>query len=313
MTNYSIRMGVGDRAILPQVSFAARVIVTRRLRFLPDRVFAVLKHAMFQGELTTLREPVTYSQMLAVKNLRDQGSLVSSTSDKYAVREYVREKVGEEYLIPLLQVVDRAAAIDFDALSGSCVIKGTHGCDMTLLVPDVATADRARIRATVQKWLDTDFYRAGWRETPYRGLPRRAVVEEFIGGGVAAPHDYKFFMFHGAPAMVVVDQDRFTRHTSTLLSPQWRPYRVTGRFECAATLPEQPANYAEMVGVAQKLSSDFEFARVDLYNVEGRIYFGEITHNPGGGLVRLRPRAFDRALGELWRGGTPVPSRFVSS
>ncbi len=273
----------------------------------------MVKHAVFQGELTTLRKPVTYSQMLAVKNLRDQGPLVSSTSDKYAVREYVREKVGEEYLIPLLQVVDRAEAIDFDVLSGSCVIKGAHGCDMTLLVRDIATADRARIRATVRKWLDTDFYRAGWRETPYRGLPRRAVVEEFIGDGVTAPADYKFFMFHGKPAMVVVDQDRFTRHTSTLLSPDWRPYRVTGRFEFAATLPEQPANYAEMVGVAEKLSSDFEFARVDLYNVDGRIYFGEITHNPGGGLVRLRPRAFDRALGELWRNGTPVPSRFVSS
>jgi TupA-like ATPgrasp len=266
---------------------------------------------MFQGELTTLRRPTTYSQMLAAKNLRDHDPLVSLTSDKYAVREYVREKVGADYLIPLQQVVDRADAIDFGEVSGSCVIKGTHGCDMTLLVPDVATADRAAIRATVQKWLDTDFYRSGWREAPYRGLPRRAVVEEFIGDGVHAPNDYKFFMFHGRPAMVVVDQDRFTRHTSTLLSPDWRPYRVTGRFEFAAALPEQPANYAEMVGVAQKLSSDFDFARVDLYNVDGRIYFGEITHNPGGGLVRLQPRAFDLALGELWRNGTPVPSRFV--
>lgn len=273
---------------------------------------------MFQGELTTLRKPITYSQMLAVKNLRDHDPLVSLTTDKYAVREYVREKVGQEYLIPLRQVVDRADALDFDELSGSCVIKGTHGCDMTLLVPDVAAADRAAIRSTVQRWLDTDFYRSGWRETPYRGLPRRAVVEEFIGDGDSAdgfraPNDYKFFMFHGRPAMVVVDQDRFTRHTSTLLSPDWRPYRVTGRFEFAATLPERPANYAEMVGVAQKLSSDFDFARVDLYNVDGRIYFGEITHNPGGGLVRLQPRAFDLALGELWRNGTPVPSRFVSA
>jgi TupA-like ATPgrasp len=286
-------------------------MLARRLRFLPDRLFAVVKHAMFQGELTTLHRPVTYSQMLAAKNLRDQDPIVSLTSDKYAVREYVREKVGEQYLIPLLQVVDRASAIDFDELSGSCVIKGTHGCDMTLLVRDVATADRTAIRSTVQKWLDTDFYRRGWRETPYRGLPRRAVVETFIGDGVHAPTDYKFFLFHGTPAMVVVDQDRFTRHTSTLLSPDWRPYRVSGRFAFAETVPERPENYAEMIGVAQKLAGDFDFARIDLYNVDGRIYFGEVTHNPGGGLVRLRPRAFDRALGDLWRDGTPIPSRFV--
>ena len=76
----------------------------------------------------------------------------------------------------------------------------------------------------------------------------------------------------------------------------------------ADELPPQPPNYAEMLEVARRLAADFAFARIDLYNVDGRIYFGEITHNPGGGLVRLRPRAFDRALGELWRNGTPIPS-----
>jgi hypothetical protein len=182
---------------------------------------------------------------------------------------------------------------------------------MTLLLPDPTAVNPDAVRATVRRWLATDFYEEGWREAPYRGLPRRAVVERFIGDGVSAPTDYKFFMFHGRAAMVVVDQDRFSRHTSTMLTPDWREYDITGRFEYAATLPERPRNYDRMLEIAQKLSTDFPFVRVDLYNVDGQIYFGELTHNPGGGLVRLRPRAFDRALGDTWRTGRPVPERFI--
>lgn len=286
-------------------------MVARRLRFLPDPLFASAKHALFQGELSTLRRPRTYSQQLAAKNLRPQPRLVHVTADKYAVRRHVADRIGEQHLIPLLQVVDRAEDLDLDGLAEPCVIKGTHGCDMTLLLPDPAAVNPDAVRATVRRWLATDFYREGWREAPYRGLPRRAVVERFIGDGVDAPTDYKFFMFHGRAAMVVVDQDRFSRHTSTMLTPDWRELDITGRFEYAATLPERPPNYPRMIEIAERLSTDFAFVRVDLYNVDGHVYFGELTHNPGGGLVRLRPRAFDRALGDTWRTGRPIPQRFV--
>jgi len=304
----------------------ARVLLARRLRFLPDRPFALAKHAIFQGELTSLRRPRTWSQLLAAKNLEPQSELVRQTSDKYEVRSYVEERIGAEYLIPLHSVITDAAELDFDSLPGPCVIKGTHGCDMTILLPDPAKADRPRIRESVRRWLRTDFYEHGWRESPYRGLRPRAVIEEFIGtpGGTVAdgvgamgefcgnaPMDYKFFMFHGEPGMVVVDQDRFTGHTSTMLTPEWREYAVSGRFAFAERLPERPEGYDEMLDVARALSADFAFVRIDLYNVDGKIYFGEITHNPGGGLVRLRPREFDLALGEMWRSGTPVPERFV--
>ena len=289
----------------------ARVLFARRLRLLPDRPFALAKHALFQGELTTLRAPRTWSQLLAAKNLEPQPELVHRTSDKVAVREYVAERIGERYLVPLHQVVSDAADLDFDTIPGPYVVKGAHGCDMTVLVPDPAAADRAGIRETVREWLRTDFYRAGWREAPYRGLPRRAVVEQFLGDGTA-PTDYKFFCFHGEPAMVVVDQDRFTGHTSTMLTPEWRPFAVSGRFGAAERLPNQPGRYGEMLEIARALSTEFPFCRIDLYNVDGSVRFGEITHNPGGGLVRLRPREFDRALGDLWREGTPIPARFVS-
>ena len=250
--------------------------------------------------------------MAAAKNLGQQPPLVPLTADKYTVRSYVADTVGEQYLIPLIQVVSHADDLDMGALTDPCVIKGTHGCNMTILLPEGAPRNERAIRATVRRWLDTDFYRTGWREAPYRGLPRRAVVERFIGEGGAPPSDYKFFVFNGEVGMVVVDQDRFSAHTSTILHPDWHAFAVEGgKFDVADELPPQPPTYTEMLEVARRLAADFAFARIDLYNVDGRIYFGEITHNPGGGLVRLRPRAFDRALGELWRNGTPIPERFI--
>ena len=271
-------------------------------------------HLLIHAELLRLRHPRGYAQMMAVKNLAPCDPLVHLTADKYSVRAYVADTIGAEYLVPLIQVVSHPDDLDMAALTEPCVIKATHGCDMTILLPAGAPgcATSHAIRVTVARWLATDYYRAGWREAPYRGLPRRAVVERFIGTDGVPPPDYKFFVFHGKVGMVAVDQDRFAAHTSTLLHPDWHAVTGAATFDPAAELPDQPPNYRRMVQVAERLGAAFEFARVDLYNVDGRIFFGEITHYPGGGLVRLRPRAFDRALGDLWRAGTPIPEHFIA-
>ena len=135
------------------------------------------------------------------------------------------------------------------ALTDPCVIKGTHGCNMTILLPEGAPRNERAIRATVRRWLDTDFYRTGWREAPYRGLPRRAVVERFIGEGGAPPSDYKFFVFNGKVGMVVVDQDRFSAHTSTMLHPDWHAFAVEGgTFDVADELPGPAAELRRDAG-----------------------------------------------------------------
>lgn len=122
--------------------------------------------------MTTFRRPRTWSQLLAKKNLDDQPELVHVTADKYTVREHVAERIGAEHLIPLLQVVERAEDLDLEAPTGPYVVKGTHGCDMTILVRHPAAADHAKIRSTVARWLRTDFFTHGWRERPYEGSRR---------------------------------------------------------------------------------------------------------------------------------------------
>ncbi len=288
-----------------------QAVLARRFRFLPPRAFAIVMHLVFQGELSTLRHPESFAELLAAKNLRPQDPLVPLTADKYAVRSYVADKVGERYLIPLLQVVDRAEDLDDAVLAQPCVVKATHGCDMTMLLPDAGAPDRAEVEKTVRRWLATDFHRSGWREAPYRGLPRRTVVESYIGDAAGPPPDVKFYMFHGHVGMVQIDHGRFGDRTSNLVDERWRELGVHETFPAAPLTPPPPERLDEMIAVAQALSTDFEFARIDLYDTGGRVLFGEITHYPGGGVASYRPRAFNRAVGELWRHGTPLPDRFV--
>ncbi|HXV94167.1 MAG TPA: ATP-grasp fold amidoligase family protein [Pseudonocardia sp.] len=293
------------------MSSRAKVILARRFRFLPPRLFAMVVHLFFQGEFSTLRRPTGFVELLAAKNLSEPDPLIPLTADKFAVRDYVARKAGEQYLVPLRQVVDRAEDLDPGALTPPCVVKATHGCDMTLLLRRGDTVDRAAVTATVRRWLATDYYRSGWREIPYRGLPRRVVVEDFLGDGTAPPPDYKLYMFRGRLGMVQIDHGRFGDRTSNLVDPEWREINVVQNLRAAPVTPACPAGFPEMVSVAEKLSADFEFARIDLYDVDGRVYFGEITHFPGGGLMVFHPRELDRALGRLWRHGTPLPESLL--
>ncbi len=181
---------------------------------------------------------------------------------------------------------------------------------MTLLLPRGGAVDLDRVRATAARWLATAFHRAGWRERPYRGLTPRVIVEDFVGDGLHAPPDYKFSMFHGRIGMVQVDEGRFTDRTSTVLDADWHEIGAEQPFPHAPVLPARPGPFTEMTEVAQKLAADFPFVRVDLYDDGGRVRFGELTHYPGGGVSTFGPRELDRALGELWRRGTPLPTRF---
>ena len=211
-----------------------------------------------------------------------------------------------------VQVVSHSDDLDMEALTDPCVIKGTHGCNMTILLPEGAPRNERAIRATVRRWLDTDFYRTGWREAPYRGLPRRAVVERFIGRTARRRRTTSSSCSTGRSAW------SSSTRTASPRTPRRCCTRTGTRSPSRAATSPPPTTSRPSRRTTRRcwtwrssLAADFAFARIDLYNVDGRIYFGEITHNPGGGLVRLRPRAFDRALGELWRTGTPIPERFI--
>lgn len=270
----------------------------------------MLSHLLHHKRITTFRNPRTFTELLVTKKLQNRDPLLVTTTDKLAVRQYVSERVGPQYLIPLLQVVDRPEDIDLDGIEPPYVVKATHGCGTNLFVKSGGHVDVRKIRRTAAGWFERSYF-LEWQEWAYKHVPPRLLVERMIGDGLTAPPDYKFWMFNGKVGFISQESDRFTEHRSNLFDGKWNPVLIAMHFRPLDVPPEKPDGLEEMIEVAEKLSADFDFARVDLYCVDGRIYFGEITHYPGSGRVAWKPYDFDVAVGELWRNGTPLPDRLV--
>lgn len=288
------------------MSIDVRPIVCRLLRGLPAQWYCSIAHLMYHGRLSTFRNPQTFSELLYAKMIWDHDPRYPLTVDKFTVREWVAERAGEELLIPLLAVDSDPEAIDFDAIEPPFVVKATHGYNMTLMVREGDQVDKSAIVATAHEWLKRDFY-GTWKEWAYKDCPRRIVVEKFIGDGVRPPADLKFYVFRGRVGIIGVESDRWGDHKTNYFDRNWRPLNIRITFPPVIPAPPKPDNFERLLEIAENLGSEFDFVRIDLYEVDGQIYFGEITHYPGGGLIRFRTAHVDAAIGELWRKGTPLP------
>ena len=220
------------------------------------------------------------------------------TADKFAVRDYVKTKCGETLLIPLLQVVDRVQDINFDLFPKSFVLKATHGSGLVEIIKNKALINKTEVYNRLKSWLKVNHYQH-YREWQYKHIPPRIIVEQaLLDTDNQPPCDYKLFVFRGTVQMIQVDVGRFVEHRRSLFDREWNLLNVTCKHPSAGDQPK-PVKLDEMIAVAEKLGEEFFFARVELYEHENRIYFGEITHTPGAGLERFHPQEFDRTLGEM--------------
>jgi hypothetical protein len=288
--------------------------------YLPDYLFLVQQYWLTFGKLRLFVRPRTYNELLYHKMLRARDSRMRTATEKVSAREYAAARIGAEYLVPLLHVGDDPTQIPLDKLPNQFVIKASHGSGLVIIVSDKSKLDAGELRKRLRAWLAIDWYRLR-REWAYKDIPRRFMVEELLLEGGEVPADYKFFVFKGRVRMVMVNgptgraapvQGRNKHPTNDFFDERWRPLVVTKGKPRGTIPPLRPNNFAEMIRLAEKLGADFEFCRVDLYSIEGRIFFGEITQYPGGGLWTLTPPEFDLALGNVWRNAAPIPDRFFA-
>lgn len=279
------------------------------LRPLPAPIFTYLIHVWLFHERPSFRKPLTFTERVHAKKLFNRDQLLTMTADKYAVREYVARRVGVELLTTLMAVADDPADLDYEKLPTSFVVKATHGNNANLIVRDKRSLDWTATIVKIRRWLKINWYRYN-KEWSYRNIPPRIIVEELLDDDGHSPTDYKFFVFSGKVRLVQVDLGRFTRHQRSLFDENWRSLAVSYRFPRPAALPAMPSRFAEMKATAERLAAEFEFARVDLYQYRDRVLFGEITHYPEGGSALFEPRKFDRALGDVWGYGDPLPEHF---
>jgi hypothetical protein len=286
--------------------------VLRLLRPLPARPFTYLSHLWLFHRPPSFRNPETFTEHVHAKKLFDHNPLYTLTADKYAVRDHVAERVGAEHLTRLFDAVKDPADIDLDQLPSAFVAKASHGNNATLIVRDKARLDWTESVKMMRRWLGDNWYRYN-KEWAYRHITPRVIVEEFLDDDGQPPTDYKFFVFSGKARLIQVDLGRFTRHRRNLFDENWRSLAVTYRYPRPPEPPPKPARLPEMLAIAERLGEGFSFARIDLYQYRGRLLFGEITHYPEGGSAPFDPPEFDRALGEVWRSGQPIPERFYDS
>jgi hypothetical protein len=222
-------------------------------------------------------------------------------ADKYTVRPYVEAKIGSKHLIPLLGVWDDFDNIPFDKLPKQFVLKVTHGCGYNYICKDKSTIDIETLRAKITGWQQEDFYKQE-REPQYKPCVPRIVCEAYLEDPVTKElTDYKFYCSKGEPKAVQVDTERFIDHKSSLLGLDWKPlgYVQVATFSRTKKLPKKPNNLPEMIRIARKLSEDFPYVRVDLYSVNNKVYFSELTFTPGSGFVNLQPLSGEIEFGKM--------------
>lgn len=270
--------------------YEMRMMLGKAYRLLPAGAFARLQYFKYHREILHLNHPRTYSEMLMWLKVHGRLDRYHNMADKYAVREYVTEKLGADYVIPLLGVWDSADEIDFDKLPDKFVLKANHGCDYNVICTDKSKLDIEDTKKKLDRWINEDFYREE-REMQYKGIKPKIIAEKYLEDESGQLRDYKFYCVEGVPKMIQYDVDRFTDHKSELMDTDWKRLKTVqvGTFSELGPQSPKPAALPKLLEAARKLSNDFWFVRVDLYLVGDQVYFGELTFTPGDGLVTFVP------------------------
>lgn len=268
-----------------------------------DRAYLSFRFRRQFGRWPSLRNPRSFNEHLLHYKLgfRDR-PLVARLTDKIAVKQHVANLIGVDHVIPTLWYGDRLPDRSDRNWPKPYVIKSAHGSNQNLFVRTAADEDWDSIERSVSGWL-SEGYRNGrlHRETQYETIPRRILVEPMIGdAGLAVPADYKLWVFGGRVELLWKDEDRYAGQKRYTFDRDWKPLPFDFYHRRGPEDPPPPKNLAEMIKFAEILGRDFPFVSVDLYEVQGRIYFGEMTFSPAGGNGPFFPSDADYFVGQLW-------------
>ena len=253
------------------------------------------------GRRLNLDKPQTYNEKIQWFKLYGVSPQIRNLVDKYKVREYVRDKIGEKYLIPLLGVWNYPEDIDFSTLPEKFVIKANHGCQYNYIVRDKSSLNRDAFIKTADRWLTEDFaFRT--LEMQYHNMQKYLIAEELLENDVGEDiPDYKFFCFDGKPTFFWIDFNRYGNHKRNIYDMNWNLVDWIYDYDNIDTAVIKPEKWEEMVQVVRKLSEGFSHVRVDLYYAKRKVYFGELTFTTGSGFGKFIPDNADYMLGNMWK------------
>ena len=273
--------------------------LAKKLKFLPQEPYAKIFYEYYSGKKLDLENPVEFNEKIQWLKVYYHPDILTKLVDKYEVRSYVKEKIGEEYLNELLGLYNKVSEINFDQLPNQFVLKTTHGYNNNIVVPNKSDLNLRKSKYLLYKWMFRNQYYNGGQEWAYKNAPHRIIAEKYIPEidhkGLS---DIKFYCFGGTPEFIEVTVKQ-PHPERKYFDTAWNHLEM-GRMDqpdCEQHL-EKPLNLEKMVELAAKLSNGFPFVRVDLYNIEGRILFGELTFYPADGRFPFYPEKYNRIFGD---------------
>lgn len=270
-------------------------------RFVPDKMYLSLVYRLSLKKKMNWKSPQTYNekiQWLKIYGRTDENRIMA---DKYLVKEYVSKKIGKEYVIPLLGVWDNENEIDFEKLPNRFVLKCNQNSGTGMVVcKDKSLLDIDKVKKGLRKGLKEDYYSIS-REYAYKDIPRKIIAEEYVEDNKTKElRDYKFFCFNGDPKIMFIASGRSKgEHNVTFdfYDMDFNHLPFTNGHPNASFMIEKPDGFEEMKELSKKLSQGIPHVRVDFYEANGRIYFGEFTFSHWGGLKPFDPEEWDYKLG----------------
>lgn len=278
----------------------ARFIILRACRFIPDKPMLKFQYFVKLKRKLALKNPKRYTEKIQWYKLYYRNEKMPVCVDKYRVREYLREKGLSDIAVKLYAAYDDAGQIRLEDLPEKFILKTSNGSGTNIICKDKNKIDEKEVRKKVAAFLNQSGASAG-REWAYSYVKPKIIVEELLEDGKTpdgAICDYKFLCFGGQPEYVVYDTDRFTGHKRNIYDLEWKDLHIESDCPCCEKAVPKPDNLEEMIRIAKILSEDFPAVRVDLYSVNGKVYFGELTFFPWSGYVQFTPDKFDFEVGE---------------
>ncbi len=270
----------------------------KMLNWMPDRTFLRLSYRARMGKSLNLKDPKTFNEKLNFLKLYDRKDIYTQMVDKYGVKSYVADIIGEEYIIPTLGIYESFDEIDFDKLPNQFVLKCTHDSGGLVIVSDKTKLDASKAKEKIEKSLKVNYY-WGKREWPYKNVKPRIIAEKYMKD---ENNDflpvYKFMCFNGEPRIIqTIQNDKQPNESIDYFDTEWNLLDLRQNYPNSEKPLPRPQKLSDMLGIVKTLANGKNFIRVDLYLVNDAIYFSEFTFYSDAGLTKFEPEEWDERLG----------------
>ena len=277
------------------------VFAEKNILRISDKRFLKILYKNKMGKKLNLKNPNTFNEKLQWLKLYDRNPDYTKMVDKYEVKKYVAKTIGEEYIIPTLGIYNDFDEINFEKLPNQFVIKCTHDSGGNIICKDKTKLDFKNARKKIGKCLKRNYYNAG-REWPYKNVKPRIIIEKYMQDGIQDElMDYKFMCFNGKVKCSFVCSERYEKDGLKVdfYDLNWNKMPFQRHYPNSNKDIPKPKNYELMIQLAEKLSKEIPFVTVDFYEINGKVYFGELTFFPGSGFEEFTPEKYDKILGDM--------------